>query len=235
MTKIAPQQQRAILEALEAGGTRQGTADQLGISKSAVNRVAKAAGLTRRTNGPDRTDKPDRVVQELPPALAPVLPDPDLVDEHFQSVEVLQETVAQLEAFADFGKSLQQMAQGLSKTIIHDCYDRMPDGSLKIKIGLGMSKARQAAGLLEQVAKAGAKGINIYRTSRGLYDKQELKHSGRIEGTRGEDSFASYLGFPLQGTGGRDAPLSGGVPGGQEQAQDLGSEQEDREELSRSN
>jgi len=256
---MSPDAIKQIRVDFEAGMSYRELAEKHGTSKSAVGRMAKKGGWTkgkqrrkaRKAKGPKKakpksgTKKRDsgtvgqpevsQVSQDAVPAHAPVLPDPDLVDEHFQSTEVLQETVLQLGKFAGFGKSIQQLAEGLAKSIVNECCDQMQDGSLKFKRGIPLSKARQAAGLLEQVAKAGDKGINIYRRSRGLYDKQRLEHSGRIEGDRGEDTIATYLGFALQGglRGSSSVPES--VPGRQEQAQDLDSEQADRQEPSRSN
>jgi len=170
-----------------------------------------------------------------PAARAPVLPDPDLVDDHFQSAEILQETVTQLEGFAKFGRSVAKMAEGLVVVVQKNMWVKQSDGSMKLKDGADMSEARQAAGLLEQLAKAGDKGISIYRRSRGLYDKQKLEHSGRIEGARSDDTIATYLGFALQGALRGASPVPEGVPGGPGQAEDLDCEQEDREVIPDSN
>lgn len=242
---MSPDLEKAILEALQAGKSIRAVAAEVGKGVATVHRVAKAHGIVngtrpkkrkaRRNGTAERNTEHGTEQGESVPARVPVLPDPDLVDDHFQSMEVLQETISQLEGFAKFGKVVADMARGLATVVQRHCWVKNANGDLALRDGVKMSEARQAAGLLEQVAKAGEKGINIYRKSRGLYDKQRHEHSGRIEGTRGEDTIATYVGFALQGALRGSPSVPEGIPGGQGKAEDLDREQEDRQEFPDSN
>lgn len=241
---MAPDTEKAIVEALRAGRTIREVAAEVGMSSTSVHRVAKKHGIVNgnkprgkkraKRNGTRNTEHGTEQANPVP-ARAHVLPDPDLVDDHFQSVEVLQETISQLDGFAKFGRAVARMAEGLVIVVQKNIMAKQPDGGVKLKDGLGISEARQAAGLLEQIAKAGDKGISIYRKSRGLYDKQRFEHSGRIEGDRGEDTIATYLGFALQGALRGSPAVPEGVPGGPDKAEDLDREQEDRQVVPDSN
>lgn len=216
--KHTPALRQAVKDAYEAGRTWS-ELEAMGPSKGTISRWAKADGWDR--NG-KRVEQPaEQPVEQVEQrddqntGRARVQVDTDLIEEHYQQWDVLEETLLELERHARFGKAIENLAEGLIRVVQGHITEKLPDGTRRVKKHLDMSAARQAAGLLEQLGKAGEKGINIYRKSRGIYDKQQHEHSGRIDGPV-KDTLAAHLGLALQGNSERSSALSAEIPGGHE-------------------
>jgi len=183
-----------------------------------------------KDSGSPPTEKPS------PPSRArSVQVNPALVDEHFQQQEVLEQTVKQVGEHARVGSNIAMMAGKLLDVVKKELFVIQPDGSMEVKDGITVADAKRHTTLLISIGEALYKGNMVYRKNRGLHDKQQLEHSGRVDGGRAEDTLAAYLGFPLQGIGRRPVPVSEEISGGQVAAQSDAGESANREDVSDSN
>jgi hypothetical protein len=235
---MSPDTEQTILEALKAGQTyRQIVEDGLASSTSRVAAVAKKHGFKAPPHPrKPRTPKPprprtERGTEQNRPAeqnteRAPTEKrararsrqvDPDLVDEHFQQDEILADTLERIENHA---KSADYIAR-LTIKLVDAVRAKVLDDDGQVKKDLSLKDATEAIRACQGAGDSLWKGNAILRKNRGLYDRQLVDHSGRIDGDRGGDTIAKYLGFPLQGTVQRSASVPAEIPGGPKPPEDL--------------